>query len=204
MSNPTGIAAFFGSMHPDAHPRAGNSGWLDPADYPFCGLLEQNYAVIREELERLLQLRVWTVMHEGESKPVVPHPTFVGEGEPSWRLFGLYLHARPIAQNCRLCPRTAAVLQQIPKLTKAGFASLDAGYVMKRHIGHDPHNYRAHLGLIIPEGDCGMEVSGEARRWTEGRVTLFDDNQMHQAWNRTARDRFVLIVDTANREPHCA
>lgn len=170
------------------------SGWVDPSAFPACRLLEEQAPIIREELEQILTKKVWAVWKEG---PYTPdgRQTTVGEGEPSWRLFGLYLRGRPIEAHCRACPKTAAVLARIPRLTKAGFSCLEAGYVMEPHIGHDPKNYRIHLGLIVPEGDCGLRVSGEARHWEVGKVTMFDDTFIHEAWNRTASHRFVLIVD---------
>lgn len=60
---------------------------------------------------------------------------------------------------------------------------------MEPHVGHDPKNYRVHLGLIIPEGDCGMSVDGETRRWQSGKVTMFDDTYIRAAWNRTTANR---------------
>jgi aspartyl/asparaginyl beta-hydroxylase (cupin superfamily) len=175
-------------------------GWMDPAAYPFCAFLESNYLAILEELEQLLTQRVWTVWKEGPYTPSSTDATYVNEGgEPHWRLFGLYLKGRPIEPHCRSCPRTARLLSQVPDLSKAGFSCLEAGYQMQPHIGHDPRNYRIHLGLIIPEGDCGMRVQGESRQWQVGKVTMFDDNQIHDAWNRTAANRFVLLVDVANR-----
>jgi beta-hydroxylase len=172
---------------------------MDPADYPFCHLLERSYPAIRAELEPLLHMPVWAAMREGESAPIVPQPVTIDEGGPWWRLFGLYLKGRPVARGCQLCPHTAAVLSHLPAINKAGFACLDKGYVMAPHIGHDPHNYRIHLALRIPAGDCGMEVGGETRLWQEGQVSMFDDNQTHHAWNRTQENRFVLIVDVDNR-----
>ncbi len=173
---------------------------MDPAEYPFCTLLETAYPAIRKELEQVMKLAAWTAMREGESAPIVPHTVSLQEGGPWWRLFGLYLNGRPLERNCALCPRTAEILLQVPQVTKAGFACLDRGYAMSQHIGHHPHNYRIHLALKIPPGDCAMEVTGEVRKWQEGAVTMFDDNQIHRAWNHTAEDRFVLIVDVDNRQ----
>jgi len=68
------------------------------------------------------------------------------------------------------------------------------------HVGHDPKNYRIHLGLIVPPGDCGLRVGGEARGWAVGQVTMFDDTFIHEAWNRTTKPRVVLITDILNEK----
>jgi aspartyl/asparaginyl beta-hydroxylase (cupin superfamily) len=54
---------------------------------------------------------------------------------------------------------------------------------------------RCHLGIKVPAGDCAIRVADETRRWDEGRCLVFDDYFEHEAWNRTAADRIVLIVD---------
>jgi beta-hydroxylase len=172
-------------------------GWLDPKDFPVCQHLEAHAGVILDELRRVASMKVWSVWKEGPYAPT-GELTHVGEGEPCWRLFGLYLRGKPIGPHCRLCPETARVLAQVPRLTKAGFSCLEAGYAMEPHLGHDPKNFRVHLGLIVPEGDCGMSVNGEARRWEAGRATIFDDTFVHAAWNRAASHRFVLIADILN------
>jgi len=54
-----------------------------------------------------------------------------------------------------------------------------------------------HLPLIVPEG-CEFRVGGETRPWVQGRAFAFDDTIEHEAWNRSDRDRAVLIVDAWN------
>jgi hypothetical protein len=177
-------------------------GWLDARDYPICALLEAHYPAILAELERVLHLRLWVPWKERPYTPASAIPGAIGEGaEPHWRLFGLYLRGRPIERHCRLCPETARVLAQVPRVTKAAFACLEAGAVIEPHIGHDPHNDRAHLALIVPPGDCAMRVGGELRGWDPGKATIFRDNQIHEAWNRTPSHRYILIVDVDNRGP---
>jgi len=46
-----------------------------------------------------------------------------------------------------------------------------------------------------------MKVSDIAQGWVPGKATIFHDNQVHEAWNRTAEHRFILIVDVYNRTP---
>jgi aspartyl/asparaginyl beta-hydroxylase (cupin superfamily) len=184
-------------------------GWLEPADYPFCATLERSAAAIAAELEGLLCERVWSSWGTAHYRPTFTKMsgdeirellgrsrTEVGEGgEPGWRLFGLYLEGRPIEAGCGRCPRTAAVLAGVPHLVNAGFSCMEAGYRLAPHQGHDPGLVRAHLGLVVPDGDCALAVDGQARRWERGRTLIFDDTHWHEAWNLTGRHRFVLIVD---------
>ena len=54
-----------------------------------------------------------------------------------------------------------------------------------------------HLPLIVPEG-CDFRVGGETRKWVNGEAFAFDDTIEHEAWNRSAQDRAVLIIDVWN------
>lgn len=178
------------------------TGWLDPAQYPFCAVLEASFPKILAELEQVMRTRRWIIWRE---RPYTPPSAVAGaigdDGQAHWRLFGLYLRSRPIEQHCRLCPETARVLAQGPNITKAAFACLEAGAVIQPHMGHSPHNTRTHLGLVIPAGDCAMRVGDHTRGWEPGKVVVFHDNQVHEAWNRTGSHRFVLIFDVDNRPP---
>lgn len=180
-------------------------GWLDPRAYPVCATLEAHFPAILRELERVVHMRLWVPWRERPYTPTTAIPGGIGDGdEPRWRLFGLYLKRRPIERHCRLCPETARVLASVPKVTKAAFACLEAGGVIQPHIGHDPRNNRAHLGLIVPPGDCGMRLGDETRAWQAGQATIFQDNQVHEAWNRTPHHRFILIVDVDNSDDPAA
>ena len=187
-------------------------GWLNPDDRPWCSDLETHTDAILAELKRLLHLKVWmpwgtrhdrnytlpfTLMSEADLlKFVAESPERIGSGAPNWRLFGLYLKGRRLARGSALCPRTAAAVAGIPGLVNAGFSCLEAGYRLRPHRGYDPTLYRTHLGLIVPAGECGLRLGGETRRWAVGKTLMFDDTQIHEAWNLTPEHRFVLIVDT--------
>ena len=80
-------------------------------------------------------------------------------------------------------------------LGSAYFSLLRPRTRLAAHCGPTNCRLRAHLALLVPEGDCAICVGGEARRWREGEVLLFDDSFEHSAWNDTDLPRLVLIVD---------
>ena len=41
----------------------------------------------------------------------------------------------------------------------------------------------------MPEGDCEIICGGEARRWEEGKVIVFDDSFEHEVHNETDQVR---------------
>jgi aspartyl/asparaginyl beta-hydroxylase (cupin superfamily) len=50
------------------------------------------------------------------------------------------------------------------------------------------------LPLIVPPG-CALRVGNETRAWREGELVVFDDTIEHEAWNKSAEVRVVLLFD---------
>jgi beta-hydroxylase len=121
-----------------------------------------------------------------------PETYLYGKG---WNVFGLYAFGRKLLKNCHLCPETARLVEDIPGMTTAGFSWMEAGTHIKPHVGYTEAVLRCHLGLIVPPGDCALRVGPETRSWEEGKCLVFDDRTEHEAWNRTGKDRIVLLID---------
>lgn len=158
------------------------SGFLDPIGFAFVDALERAAPVIRAELDRLLT-----------ENPFQPWPEkgLYGEG---WDVFGLYFFGSKVAANCAKCPRTTAAIEAVPDLTTAGFSRLAPNTRIKPHVGYTDKVLRCHLGLITPEA-CAIRVGSETQVWREGRCLIFDDTLEHEAWNHSAEDRVVLLLD---------
>jgi hypothetical protein len=118
------------------------SAWHDPADFPWCAMLERNAAVIRAELlavvksQRNEQERTqsgWEAVGTHQRAEFGTDRTLVSEGG-SWREFVLLgepdddpedqearvMGGEPVGgvveANCCRCPRTAALLRSIPEV----------------------------------------------------------------------------------------
>lgn len=155
-----------------------------PDRLPFARELTANWRRIRDEYLLVADdLRDWPEKH------------LYGEG---WRVFGLFDFpgGEAIPRNTRRCPITSQlVARHIPGHGAAGFSALAPGTRVEPHCGYQGNFLRCHLGLIVPEGECGLEVDGYTLRWREGAMTIFDDRNRHRAWNLTAGSRVVLLID---------
>ena len=40
--------------------------------------------------------------------------------------------------------------------------------------------YRCHFGVLVPEGDIGIEVDGIQKSWNEGESLIFDSMRPHR------------------------
>ena len=72
-------------------------------------------------------------------------------------------------------------------------SKLEPGALLQAHSGPTNVVLIGHLPLIIPPEGCAMRVGSETRPWTEGTCCVFDHTFEHEAWNRSARDRYILI-----------
>jgi beta-hydroxylase len=162
--------------------------FYDTALFPFTKVLEQNWRVIRSELDALT------------AAEFIEWPEHSLYGDHGWDTFGLYAFGQRQAEACRRCPQTEAVVRQIPGLTMAGFSRLAPRAHIVPHRGYEGYSgyvLRVHLGLDIPEG-CALRVGPETRQWAEGRCLAFDDATEHEAWNNSTRSRTVLLCDFLN------
>lgn len=156
--------------------------YYDANRFAFVATLEANWRVILEELAGLT------------SGSFIPWPERYLYGNQGWDVFGLYGFGLRIENNCRLCPRTTQLVETIPDMTNAGFSRLAAHTHITPHTGYPDGVLRCHLGLLVPE-DCALRVGDEVRAWQPGKCSIFDDTSEHEAWNRSDRDRVVLLLD---------
>jgi aspartate beta-hydroxylase len=148
--------------------------------------LENNYPAIRREIEQLA-----ATDFQSESEGL--------RERGNWDVFLFYERGRRNENNCARCPTIARIIDSNNTVrTQAGLlyvSKLDPGTRIKPHRGPTNMRLRCHLGVSVPDGDCGLKVGGEVRRWQEGRCVVFDDSLEHEAWNFTQAPRVVLIID---------
>jgi beta-hydroxylase len=156
--------------------------FFDDDQFPFLAGLRRTWRDIRAECSAL---------GEESFEPWVQREMY-GTG---WSVYGLVAFGTRIDAALATCPHTAEALSQIPGLTTAGFSRMVAGTHIKPHQGWVTTVYRAHLGLIVPDGDCALRVGSQIRPWHAGGLFVFDDTIDHEAWNYSAGTRTVLLFD---------
>jgi beta-hydroxylase len=156
----------------------------------FAGLreLEAHWQVIREEAQTLQQ-RIKAAEHNDD----VGFNSFFKEG---WKRFYLKWYEEKPPSAERHCPRTVALLQQVPSIKAALFAELPPHSKLNPH--RDPYagSLRYHLGLATPNDDrCQIWVDGEAYSWRDGQSVIFDETYIHWVRNDTDENRLILLCD---------
>jgi aspartyl/asparaginyl beta-hydroxylase (cupin superfamily)/Tfp pilus assembly protein PilF len=120
-----------------------------------------------------------------------------------WSVYNLLDDGASIKEHVGKCPKTAAVLAQLPLCDipeyapGAYFSVLKPRTRLPAHTGTTNTRSIVHLPLVIPEG-CGFRVGSQVRAWQKGKAWVFDDTIDHEAWNDSDQIRIVLIFDVWN------
>lgn len=169
--------------------------------YPSLRILDQNYDVIREEMEAVLAYKDRLPRyHDLDARETYISGTV--DADKTWKVFMLQCIIGAPKNNQAKCPRTSALLQQIPNVYQAFFSILDPGKSIPAHCGTYRGYLRYHLGLRVPKNNPpSMRVKDQIITWEEGRSIFFDDSLNHEVYNKSDDLRVVLIVDVLRPMP---
>jgi len=148
--------------------------------------LAANYKVIRDELESFLR----TTKSDLNSS----YSHFSNNG--GWKTIPLLFFTLKHPIFYASFPKTVALLQAVPELLGAEFSILQPHTIVRPHEGYSKQVMRSHLALKVPEGDIAFKTNNEQKKWKEGQFLAFNDGMLHEAWNKTDKERWVLMLDT--------
>lgn len=168
--------------------------------FPWVAALERQTAVIRGELEAVLSAgeRFAPYMQRSPDRPVFNSNGLLDD--PTWSACHLIQNGEEVRANAALCPRTLAILRELPLCRIKGrtptvlFSLLRPGAHIPPHHGFLNTRLICHLPLIVPP-ECALRVGNETRPWREGQLVIFDDTMEHEAWNRSSEPRVILLFD---------
>lgn len=124
-------------------------------------------------------------------------------GTPAWNALFFFRHGERNEETARRCPNTSAALDAVPlcrvraHAPEVCYSVLTPGSHILPHHGVTNTRVVTHLPLVVP-ADCALVVGGESRAWEEGVCFSFDDTFEHEAWNRSADTRVVMLLDAWN------
>jgi beta-hydroxylase len=176
----------------------GDDTFFDEASFPWIERVQDNWHVIREELEGVLEDREALPNFQDISKDQIEITD-----DDNWKTYFLYGYGFAAKLGVESCPRTAALMREIPGMTTAMFSILSPHKHILDHRGPYKGVLRYHLGLIVPREaeQCRIRVGEDFRHWQEGKSLVFDDTFNHEVWNDTEETRVVLFVDVLRPLP---
>src|SRR5215813_10642588 len=117
-------------------------------------------------------------------------------GGSNWRVFFFEAMGRKVRLNRRLCPKTSALIDSVPKVFQACFSILEPKKSVPAHCGLYNGYLRYHLGIEVPRATPpSIRIKDQHYTWQEGEGVLFDDTWSHEIKNECSEIRVVLIVD---------
>jgi aspartate beta-hydroxylase len=173
--------------------------------FPWQSRLEEATDIIREELQAVLAQdeSLEPFMKFSSADAADGYLRSSSQQAAAWDAFFFYRHGTRYDDNCKRCPRTSQLLDELPLVRirehapETLFSVLSPGTHILPHRGVTNTRLVTHLPLIVPP-DCAINVGGELHEWQEGRCVSFDDTFEHEAWNRSDRTRVVMILDSWN------
>ncbi len=167
-----------------------NKPLLNPSDLGELDTLRDNWQVIRDEALALAE--------QGDIKAAdgLNDAGFNSFFRTGWTRFYLKWYGDPLSSALRQCPKTIELLEQVPSVKAAMFASLPPEGLLTPHRDPFAGSLRYHLGLSTPNSDdCYILVDGEKHSWRDGADVLFDETFIHEAHNNTEKNRIILFCD---------
>lgn len=147
--------------------------------------LESHFSVIKEEYESIK-----------DKMGNYPETFLYNNG--GWKVFPIFdwPSGELIKDTSKLIPKTTELIKKyVPNHGTASFSNLKPNTKIKPHKGYQGNFLRYHLGIDVPEGNCGLVCERKIYRWENGKSFIFDDRKLHHAWNNTKQDRVILIID---------
>jgi aspartyl/asparaginyl beta-hydroxylase (cupin superfamily) len=172
--------------------RSSKQPFFKTDSFEWVPLLEKNWQVIRSELDKVLM--------ERDNIPAFHKISSEQEAlgtDNGWKVFIFYVFGHSAQENCDQCPKTSALLKQIPGLRNAMFSILEPQRSIPMHRGPYKGLLRYHLGLKIPrdKGNLSITVKDETQSWSEGKTLILDDSFPHFVTNNSNQERVILFAD---------
>jgi len=167
-----------------------NTPYIDAEKFPDLKVLQENWTLIRDEA---VQLSGAAHIKASADLDDLGFNSFFRAG---WKRFYLKWYGANLKSAEQHCPKTLALLNQLPQVKGAMFAMLPAGARLGAH--RDPYagSLRYHLGLVTPNSDdCYIDVDGQRYSWRDGEAVMFDETYIHSAENKTDTNRIILFLD---------
>lgn len=177
--------------------------FYERGEFAWAGALEAATPAIEAELETLLRSQAeefepYVAAGADKSGGTAPNAHLAGDAR--WSAYHLLKGGEPVEGHAERFPDTLAALDLAPMPRVAGRAPMALFSLLKPGAHIRPHhglfNFRliCHLPLIVPP-DCRLRVGNRQRSWRKGELLIFDDSMEHEAWNRSDRQRIILLFE---------
>lgn len=135
-----------------------------------------------------------------ETRADRPAPNNPLKDSSDWGAHYFWNNGAVVADHAAAAPATMAALAKAPipeikaRSPMALWSLLKPGTHIQPHHGMLNTRLICHIPLVV-NADCALRVGPEQRRWEIGKALVFDDSFEHEAWNRGAETRVILLFE---------
>ena len=171
-------------------------GWIDETIYPELDVLIKNKEIIIKELQEVIKSHMWHTFDT--DRTVVKETTLLNSKK--CLVYNLIINKKILPESSST-PLTIQFLKKISldNIINVNFFCIEPYATTHRQNYKDAYFYRCHIPLIVPLGNCFLEVEGEKKIWTS-KPLVFDPKFYHDSWNYTPDPLFVLVIDLIKKE----
>ncbi|MGE0562681.1 MAG: aspartyl/asparaginyl beta-hydroxylase domain-containing protein [Flavobacteriales bacterium] len=169
------------------------TAFYNPQDYEWARYVLDNKEIIINEFKKTI----------GSKRLFDPYFNYLfSTTDGGWKTIGLKFWSINNYKNQQYFPEITKIINNTPGLISASFSKLEPNSEIIPHNGDSNGFFRCHLGIEIPGKlpECGFEVEGEQSAWKEGELLIFCDALYHKAWNKTEKERYIMIFDIIRKE----
>ena len=168
-------------------------GWIDETIYPEFQELVKNKEIINE-LKGLIDKQKWQLFNS-----VKKTFTYILNSKKCL-LYNLILNKSLLPESI-CCPLTIELLKKVglDNITNAKFVCIESYSTTHRQNLEDASFNRCHIPLIVPYGNCFLDVEGKKQIWAS-KPLIFDPIFYHDLWNYTFDPLFILVIDIKKRK----
>jgi len=159
--------------------------------------LNQNIVSLYEDKLKYLQKNINVFKQELSDIPLDKYENLlfmkdVVDDDYKWKVYGIRYKYKNIDFG-DYAPKSERILNEI-NCVNGGFSLFLPNTETTLHSGTTPYTYRSHLGLDVPE-NCGFICNDNDISIKNGDINFFDATDKHQAWNKSQKNRIILLVD---------
>jgi len=169
--------------------------------FPKLGVIEEHFDILKSEYENVNKHFEIPAYHEVDQRTSTISNKV--QSNLKWKVFLLYYSGEIPDLAKELCPKTCALLKEIPNIYKVFFSVLEPGKSIPSHHGPYRGYLRYHFGLKVPKkSPPHIRIMDQVYEWKEQDSLLFDDTWEHEVINNSKQERAVLIIDLLRPLPY--
>jgi aspartyl/asparaginyl beta-hydroxylase (cupin superfamily) len=185
---------YYSFLHDKYKKNSNKETYYETKDLEWSQEIESKFEIIQNEFSKFLS------SNEKQFQNYFSSDLVSETGK--WKTIGIVFWGLYHKQNCQQLRESIHLFQQIPGFISVSVSKLEPHSEILGHHGDTDAIYRCHLPLSVPGElpEIGFQVGKEQRSWNTGKLMIFNDAAYHTGWNKTDKERIVLMIDILKPE----